>query len=112
MNGNILIRGFLSPFGHIVWTAICGFALWRVKGRRPFAWNMVEDARFWHLAIVPVVLHAIWNMDFELPFCGKYLILGAVAWSIVFALVQEGLKEIREERNAIWVAADKKGDVL
>lgn len=100
MNGNILLRGLLSPFAHVVWTAICGCALWRVKGKDPFAWSMVENVKFWHLAIVPVVLHAIWNADFELPFFAKYLALGVVAWLIVLALVQEGLNELRDERRA------------
>lgn len=101
MNGNILLRGFLSPFGHVIWTAICGFALWRVKGKKAFTWNMVEDVKFWHLALVPVVLHAIWNADFELPFLAKYFALGAVAWSVVLALVQEGLRELREEQRIV-----------
>lgn len=100
MNGNILLRGFLSPFGHVIWTAICGFALWRVKGKKAFTWNMVEDVKFWHLALVPVILHAIWNADFELPFLGKYFALGLMAWFVVLALVQEGLRELREERRA------------
>lgn len=101
MNVNILLRGCLSPFGHVTWTAICGFAMWRVKGAKPFAWKMVENPKFWHLALVPVVLHAVWNSGFELPFLGKYLILGAVAWFVVLALVQEGLGELREEQRRV-----------
>ena len=100
MNTNILMRGFLSPFGHIVWTAICGAAMWRVKGAAPFRFQMMKDGRFWHLALVPVVLHMIWNASFELPFLGKYVVLGVIAWTVVFALVQEGLKELREEKKA------------
>lgn len=99
MNTNILMRGFLSPFGHIAWTAICGTAMWRVKGARPFNLKMVDNPKFWHLAIVPVGLHMVWNTDFELPFFGKYLLLGAIAWFIVLSLVQEGLNELRVERN-------------
>mgnify|MGYP003318407961 CR=1 FL=1 len=106
MSGNILLRGFFSPFGHVVWTAICGFALWRVKGKKAFTWNMVEDVKFWHLALVPVVLHAIWNADFELPFLAKYFTLGIVAWSVVLALVQEGLKELREEQRIVMSLPD------
>jgi len=100
MNVNILERGFLSPFGHVVWTAICGAAMWRVKGSAPFALSMVKNGRFWHLAIIPVVLHMIWNADFQLPLYAKYFILGAVAWAIVLALIQEGLKELRDEKEA------------
>lgn len=99
MNSNIMMRGLLSPFGHIVWTAICGAAMWRVKGAAPFTLSMVKDGRFWHLALVPVVLHIIWNADFELPFYGKQLLLGFVAWTIILALIQEGLKEIRAEKE-------------
>lgn len=105
MNSNILMRGFLSPFGHIAWTAICGAAMWRVKGASPFKFSMVKDGRFWHLFLVPVVLHMIWNADFELPFLGKYLILGVIAWFVVLALIQEGLKEIRAEKSAASGAA-------
>lgn len=105
MNGNILLRGFLAPFGHVAWTAICGFAMWRVKGRNTFAWRMVENARFWHLALIPVVLHAIWNSDLELPFLGKYLALGVIAWTVVLALVQEGLKELNYEKKGAAAAA-------
>ena len=99
MNSNILLRGFLSPCGHIVWTAIAGAAMWRVKGSAPFRFSMVKNGRFWHLFLVPVVLHMIWNADFELPFLAKYWILGLIAWTVVLALIQEGLKELRMEKE-------------
>lgn len=101
MNSNILLRGFLSPFGHIVWTAIAGAAMWRVKGAAPFRWSMVKNGRFWHLFLIPVVLHMIWNADFEFPFLAKYIALGLVAWMVVLALIQEGLKELRQEQDAV-----------
>jgi len=101
MNVNILARGFFSPFGsHIVWSAICGAAMWRVKGDAPFTLSMVKDKRFWHLAMVPVVLHMIWDMEFELPLFANYIILGVVAWVVILALIQEGLKELRAEKDA------------
>jgi len=107
MNTNILLRGFLSPFGHIVWSAICGAAMWRVKGGAPFRLSMVKDGRFWHLALVSVVLHMIWNADFELPFLSQYLILGFVAWMVVLALIQEGLKELRAEKESMIMSAGR-----
>lgn len=91
----IFVRGILSPFGHIVWTAITAAALWRVKGEAKFSFGMLGDKRFWHLALVPVVLHMVWNAPLELPFFGKYLILGVVGWFVVLSLLQEGLKELR-----------------
>jgi len=98
MTDIIILRGVLSPFAHIAWTAICGAALWRVKGGRPFSLNMLIDGRFWHLFLVPVILHMLWNTDFTLPYHIKSIILGIVAWIIIFALIQEGLKEIRKEK--------------
>lgn len=110
MNTNILMRGFLSPFGHIAWTAICGAAMWRVKGKHPFNLKMVDDPKFWRLAIVSVGLHMVWNADFDLPFLGKYLLLGAIAWFVVLSLVQEGLNELRAERQDRLVPKVKVAD--
>lgn len=100
MNDNIIFRGLLSPFSHIAWTAICGAAMWRVKEGRPFKVSMVANGRFWHLFVVSVLLHMAWNAEFELPFFGKQISLGLIAWLVVFALIQEGLKELRAEKTA------------
>ena len=101
MNANIVFRGIFSPFGsHIMWTAICGHALWRVKGAGPFRLSMLADGRFWHLAIISVILHALWNSGLQLPFLANYLILGVIVWIVVLALIQEGLKELRAEQSA------------
>jgi protease PrsW len=100
MKDTIMVRGMLSPFGHIVWTAMCGAALWRVKGARRFSFAMVTDRRFVRVFVTAVVLHMLWNSPLHLPFYGKYLILGAVAWIVILGLVQEGLKELREEKAA------------
>lgn len=100
----IFLRGVLSPLGHIVWTAIAGAALWRVKGKEPFRFGMMKNGKFWHLFLVPVVLHSLWDMPIpffdNLPFHGKLLLLGFAAWFVVIALVQEGLKELRAEKLA------------
>ncbi|HRC85368.1 MAG TPA: PrsW family glutamic-type intramembrane protease, partial [Thermoanaerobaculia bacterium] len=34
---SILIRGILAPGGHVIWTAMVGSAIWKVKGERPFS---------------------------------------------------------------------------
>lgn len=69
-----------------------------MKGERPFSFNMVTDGRFWKLFLVPVILHIIWNADFELPFYLKYILVGLAGWTVVLALLQEGLKELRQEK--------------
>lgn len=102
MKNVIFTRGVLSPLGHIVWTAIAGAALWRVKGSQPFRFSMFGSAKFWHLFLIPVVLHSLWDIPLldDMPYYGKYLVLGVVAWFIALALLQEGLKELRTEKVA------------
>ena len=98
MTDVILLRGVLSPFAHIAWTAICGAALWRVKGNNSFSFGMLANGKFWHLFLVPVILHMVWNAKFSLPYHLKNIGLGLIAWIIILALIQEGLKEIRQEK--------------
>ena len=101
MESVIMTRGILSPFAHIAWTAMCGGALWRVKGKRPFDFSMLRDPRFLKVFIAAVALHALWNLPIHVfPFYASYFILGSVAWVIILGLIQEGLKELRAERLA------------
>lgn len=97
--GNVLVlRGLLSPFCHIVWTAIATEALWRVKGKAKFSFGMLADAKFLRLFADPVVLHMIWNSPLQLPLLGTLIIIGVIGWIIVLSLVQEGLREVREAK--------------
>jgi len=94
MTTSILFRGLLSPLGHIVWTAMCGGMLWKVKGDQLFRFRMLLNLRFLRVLAIAIVLHMIWNSPLQIPFFGKYLILGLIAWVIVLALVSEGLREL------------------
>jgi RsiW-degrading membrane proteinase PrsW (M82 family) len=96
----IMSRGLLSPFGHIAWTAMSAGALWRVMGKAPFRLDMLKDPRFLRVFGAAVVLHMIWNSPWNLPFEGKHLLLGVVAWIIVLGLVQEGLEELQLAKAA------------
>lgn len=111
----IVLRGILSPLGHIVWSAIAGCALWRVINGRKFEWRMLCDERFIRLLLVPVFLHMVWNSPLELPFYGKYLLIGLVGWFVCLSLVQEGLHEIAAEqaeaREASAEGADANANV-
>lgn len=104
MVDNLVLRGLLSPFMHIVWTANAAAALWLVKGDRKFQWNMLGDLRFLRVLFSSMLLHMIWNADFGiLPIPVfvdiKYPILGLIAWVICFRLVQAGLKQLNEARR-------------
>ena len=100
MKGIIMVRGMLSPFSHIAWTAMSAAALWRVKGADKFALEMLKDMRFLKVFGLAVVLHMLWNTPYNLPFYGKYAILGVAAWIVILGLIQEGLKELRAEKAA------------
>ncbi len=95
MQDVILSRGMMAPFGHIVWTAMAAGALWRVKGTDEFRFAMLNDMRFKRVFLIAAGLHMLWNANFELPFHAKQLLLGGIAWVIVFGLIQEGLKQLR-----------------
>jgi protease PrsW len=99
MNGNIILRGLLAPFGHVVWTALTAGAVWSVKGPQPFRFSMLFEKRAFSIILLSMGLHFIWNTDFQLPLMLKYVLLGFVAWVVAFALLQLGLKQIRAARN-------------
>lgn len=104
MSGNIMLRGMLAPFMHIVWTANPAAALWLVKGDRKFHVSMLGDMRFLRVMISSMALHMIWNANFTtvpLPIIIdlKFPILGLIAWIITFRLVQAGLSQLNQARH-------------
>lgn len=98
MQHSLLLRGILSPFGHVVWTAITAGALWRVVHDGPLRTSSLADWRFVSPLIAVVLLHFTWNSDllWDLPFYAKYVVLGAIAWTIAFGLLFTGFREVRE----------------
>jgi len=105
MVDNLVLRGLLSPFMHIVWTANAAAALWMVKGDKKFDWNMLTDMRFLRVLVSSMILHMIWNANFTLlpiliVYDIKYPVLGILAWIICFRLVQAGLIQLNEARHA------------
>jgi RsiW-degrading membrane proteinase PrsW (M82 family) len=102
MSGIILLRGVLSPAGHVVWTALAAGALWRVKGALSYHGTMLADGRFLRLFFTSVLCHVIWNAPFSIGhWTLKYLVLAFVAWAVALSLVQDGLMQVkREQRSA------------
>lgn len=100
----IQTRGMLSPFSHVVWTAIAASALWIARPHHNDLLSTVRSLQFLKLFAVPIVLHFSWNLDFDGPFYLKFIVLGFIAWVVVISLVQSGLKEIA----AIADGTDKK----
>ena len=97
----ITIRGLLSILGgHVLWTAMTGGALWRVRGDARFSFEMLKDLRFLRVFAVAVLLHMVWDSSFQVPFYGKYIFLGFVAWVVLLGLVQQGLRQVKTEQLA------------
>ena len=98
-NSNIILRGVLAPFGHVAWTALTAGALWTVKGANRFSLPVLFNKRVLTIIGVVMALHFTWNLPIHGPFLLKYWMLGLVAWILVFAMVQAGLKQLRAARD-------------
>jgi RsiW-degrading membrane proteinase PrsW (M82 family) len=101
MRETIMLRGILSVLGgHVLWTALVGAALWRLRGDQPFRTDMLFDTRFLRVLGICVLMHATWDSPIQLPVFGKYIILGFAAWLLVLGFIEGGLKEIRRAQAA------------
>ncbi len=94
----IQLRGVLSPFAHIVWTAIAGAALWRVQRGGEFSFGLLFKKEFFAPFLTVVFCHAIWNSGSIIPFWGKYVICGLIAWTLALSLLNLGIKQIAKEK--------------
>lgn len=101
MFDSIFLRGLLSPFGHVIWTALAAGALWRVKGALSYSGTMLADPRFLRIFAVGVLCHVVWNAPFGIghPLL-KYFLLGFVAWAVALSLVQDGLSQVQREQQS------------
>ncbi|WP_128543200.1 PrsW family glutamic-type intramembrane protease [Larkinella soli] len=103
---SIVLRGILSPFAHVIWTAITAAAVWRLRKFGAFRWELLQEKAFVRLFLVVVLMHMLWNAGFTLPLLPaifgiqfKHLLLGLIGWIIVLSLIQEGLKQIRNAQK-------------
>lgn len=94
------MRGIEAPLGHVAWTAVAAGAFWRVKQDKPFSPAMLFDTRFLKAFAIPVVMHATWDAPWQLPFSGNQILTGLITWYVVFGLVQQGLKQVKDEQKA------------
>jgi len=83
----------------VIWTAMVGSAIWKVKGDRPFSLGMLFSPvvmRRWGIA---VVLHGFWDMDF--PIINDLLkdaVLVVVGWYLIFAILKQALAEVDQAK--------------
>lgn len=101
---NIITRGILAPFMHVVWTANIAAALWMVKGDKPFKWEMLKETAFLRIFIAMMLAHMLWNAPFylmplPLGIDLKHVLLGIIEWIICFRLIQAGLNQLKVARE-------------
>ncbi len=101
---NIITRGILAPFMHVVWTANIAAALWMVKKDKPFQWDMLKEPAFLRIFIAMMLAHMLWNAPFylmplPLGIDLKHVLLGIVEWIICFRLIQTGLHQLKAARE-------------
>jgi RsiW-degrading membrane proteinase PrsW (M82 family) len=102
---SIMQRGLLSPGGHVIWTAMVGSALWRVKGDRPLSASMLAHPDVLRRWAIAVVLHGLWDADIPLvhPYL-QLLVLVVVGWYVVLAILKQALAEVEDARRAAVAA--------
>lgn len=93
---NITVRGLLAICGgHVLWTALVGGALWRVRGEQKFEWAMLQNGRFLRAFALAVAMHAVWDSPLHLPLRLKFIGLGFVAWIALLSYIQAGLRQVK-----------------
>lgn len=95
----IKIRGFLAPGGHVAWAAIEGAALMFVKGFDKIDKKHLNDKRFLLICLIPVVLHGIWDMPINIPYCGTQIIVSTIAWLVIIYFINLGLQQIDKAKK-------------
>jgi RsiW-degrading membrane proteinase PrsW (M82 family) len=107
MMANLVLRGVEAPLGHVAWTAIAAGAFWRVKGARPASPAMLMDGRFLKAFAIPVLMHTTWDLSILIPTMPTILaafvlpaVTGLITWYVLFGLVQQGLRQVKDEQVA------------
>ena len=90
----IKLRGFLAPGGHVAWAAIEGAALMYVKGLEPLNKKHLNDKRFLLMCLIPIVLHGIWDMPINAPYCIVQITVTVIAWLVIIYYINLGLKQV------------------
>jgi RsiW-degrading membrane proteinase PrsW (M82 family) len=98
MMANLVERGVLAPLMHVTWTAMVGAALWRARGDKPLSLTAVIDRHFYGVLGLVIALHTVWNITGDAVGILKAMSLGVVAWYVTLGLVQQGLRQIRDEQ--------------
>lgn len=107
MLGVIKLRGFLAPGGHVAWAAIEGAGLMYVKGFEKLDKKHLNDKRFLLICLIPTVLHGIWDMPINIPYCGTQIAVSIIAWLVIIYFINLGLQQVDEAKKLTKTQEDK-----
>ena len=98
MTETAVIRGALTPFMHIAWTAAIGGALWSSRGTDGDISSALFSWRTWGVFLLSVGLHTLWNAGLS----GSWLAM--IAWLPLIHYLRRGIAQCVEfsetnERN-------------
>jgi RsiW-degrading membrane proteinase PrsW (M82 family) len=82
-----------APGGHVIWTAIVGSAIWKVRGERPFRFGMLLAPLVVRRWVIAVALHGLWDTAIGPPWV-KWTILSIAGWYVVLGIVSQALDEV------------------
>jgi hypothetical protein len=89
---------------HVAWTAIAAGAFWRVKYDKAVYPGMLTDARFLKAFAIPVIMHTAWDISILFPKLnglvdiGIWIVTGFITWYVLFGMVQQGLRQVKQEQ--------------
>lgn len=94
--GNVIMRAFFAPGGHVAWAAITGGALAWVRGKEPLAVKHLFHPVFLAAFAFSVFSHAWWDI-----FCSKgQLLNGMAVWVLIlvvlYGILKQGLNQVVE----------------
>ena len=88
------LRAILAPGMHVAWATIEGAALMYVKGLEPLDKKHLNDKRFLLMCLIPIVLHGVWDMPINSPYCIVQITVTILAWLVIIYYINLGLKQV------------------
>jgi hypothetical protein len=97
--GTLLMRGVLSPGGHVAWAAMYGAALAMIKGSQRFHMKHFTDKGFLIYFGMAFALHFLWNYPIfllSIPLFGdlKFILLTIAAWIALMNMIKKGIQQV------------------
>lgn len=100
MRSTILMRGLTSIGGHMMWSAISGAAMIIASKGEKIKVSTFVSPKYLSIAILPVILHCIWDWDLPINEYVKIFFLIVIVWIIALVLIGRGIREVNAAANA------------